>query len=236
MYRLVFIMWFLLHTVGFVMAQNNNADGVYYNTNNGDEVLISGNNFYFKKYQANLPLFHNDTLARCTFEWVDNEFIVLNSSDCSDNYNNLTKNIVISQTYDSTVVEGLIKIVLAIPAYYYYTDFYISAHGPDSSYILIRPDSLVQNNFERFSFVLHTDIMSHNRLLIYGKQIYTSPEYSVKSECNSIKIQIPYEEYLRYFESYYVKDQYARVRDNTICWNGDLYVGKTHSLATKKCK
>jgi len=236
MYRHVFTIWILLSSVEFITAQNNNVDGIYYNTKNGDEVLINRNNFYFKKYQANLPMFHNDTLARCTFEWVDDEFIVLNSSDRFENCNNLAKNTRIVQTYDSTIAEGLIKLVLTVPTYYYYTDFYISIHSSDSSYIAASSDSLVLNHFERFSFVLHTDILSHNQLLVYGPQIYSSPEYSVNPECNSIKIQIPYEEYFRYFESYYVKDQYAQVRGNTVYWNGDMYVGETHCSATKKRK
>jgi len=208
------------------VAQNNIVDGVYdKQPHNGDYVSIQGNKFYYIQWLGwQNPFFENDTMAWCTFRRVDEQFIELNSFNFEEDYKYFVEKTKIAQSYDSTIADGLIKIRI-FNDHNYPEHFGIYTYDADSSYLNSKKgECLLAKNFSKFSFVIYSGFVPHKYLLMsLGLHTYRSPEYIVEDGCNTIDIQISVDVCYKYFDSYYVKGQYARIHNDTIYWNGDIY-------------
>ncbi|MCS3281989.1 hypothetical protein NXV73_04065 [Bacteroides salyersiae] len=62
----------------YVFGQKD-ISGTYF-SKSGTKIEIIGNNFNYIEPHIYTPVWYNDTLAKCTFMWVDANFIELNST------------------------------------------------------------------------------------------------------------------------------------------------------------
>lgn len=208
-----------------VFAQKN-ISGSYLNTADM-EIKIENNKFYFIINQNHHLMYDNDTLAECSIKWVGDQFIELNSQPP---YALVQKGLKMMQTLDSTVKDSL-KISFSIP--YQSSDLNISVfvnalktfnlkYSKDNKELMLPSDTKTI----RFSISPEIYIPSHvGNGSYYGVLRYTSPEYVVDKNINSIDIDIPAING-SFFERYYLKGEYAKVLKDSIIWKGEVFVKK----------
>lgn len=171
------ISWFSL-----LFAQNN-ISGIYLNEASM-EIKIEDNMFYFIVSQSHSPIYANDTLAKCTFEWVDANFIELNSilPDIST---------YVVQSSDTTINDS-IKVSFLIP--YQRSKLKIEVHtNIYSTYYLVYSNNnkelMLPNNVESISFfIVPEQIIPHTYDgLFYGIVGYDSfQDYKIEKYNNHI--------------------------------------------------
>jgi hypothetical protein len=98
-----FLFYFLLCWNINLLAQEKNIDGSYYDEV-GFEIKITDNHFYYIEEQKHMRLWYTDTLAICTYEWVDKNFIKINSKSPTEI---LLPEMKITQSFDSTLHDSI---------------------------------------------------------------------------------------------------------------------------------
>ena len=207
------ISWFSL-----LFAQNN-ISGIYLNEASM-EIKIEDNMFYFIVSQSHSPIYANDTLAKCTFEWVDANFIELNSilPDIST---------YVVQSSDTTINDS-IKVSFLIP--YQRSKLKIEVHtNIYSTYYLVYSNNnkelMLPNNVESISFfIVPEQIIPHTYDgLFYGIVGYDSfQDYKIEKYNNHISIEIPAIDG-SFFEKYYVRGDYAKISGDSITWKREVF-------------
>lgn len=211
-----------------IMGQKKNATGIYYNES-GEKIEIKNDRFYFIIPQIHSPVYYNDTLAKCSFEWIDDKFICLNSDPVYP-----LKGLSINQFSDNSQADS-IKVTFDIPIQrnleinvYYNThksyfrnkhvDFIYSKHnkhcmlpaGIHSIGITISPKSGIS----------HTPLGQY-----YGLVSVFVDELVIEEGKNHVTIQIPSLDD-SFFEQYYISGDFAMVIGNMIVWKGEKYFKK----------
>ena len=222
---IIFIFCFCITLFG-----QKDISGTYYNEY-GVSIRIDNNKFTYIFPQTHSPIYSSDTLAECTIERVDNNFIEINSiSPLLSLLNGLEMN----QKYDKTINDS-IKVVFKIP------------YNLNSLTISIATDLAFQKLFEFDYSKSHNSIMlpktttffligftpqlssirtHYSDGLSYGiVKIEPLLSCTVEDGKNIIAIDIP-TLVDSFFEKYYIKGEYARISNKMIKWRGELYIKK----------
>lgn len=139
-------------------ASGQDLSGTYY-SEFGTKIEIRGNELTYIEPHFSTPVRSNDTLAKCTFEWVDANFIKINSTP-PDNI--ALKGLNVTQHSDSTVIDS-IKVSFSIP--YQRCNLKIQIHA---------------DTFKTFDFVYSQgsrDVMLPNK--VRSITFYIAPEHII---------------------------------------------------------
>lgn len=208
----------------YVLGQERSISGVYY-SRSGMYIKVKGDNFYLIVPQSHLPIWSNDTLAKCTFKWIDRNFIELNST-LPDIIAFKELNVV--QSSDSTVSDS-IKVSFSIP--YQRWKLKITVHTDtfkdfNLTYTKNNRTLMLPDNTKTIAFsIVPEHIIPHTPDgLFYGIVEFDSfQEFQIEKNANHIVIEIPSIDD-SFFERYYIKGEYARVSKNSITWKGEVFV------------
>ena len=206
-----------------VFGQKRDLSGIYH-TKSGKCIKVDGDKLYLIIQQSHSPVWYNDTLAKCTFKWVDSNFIELNS---------MSPNIIayeglkVIQTLASTIKDS-IKVSFSIP---HQSNLKISVYTNtfktfDLIYSKNSRELMLPSNIKTISFAIKPEhTISHTSDgLFYGIVGFDSmQEYQIEKEVNHISIELPAIND-SFFEMYYVKDEYAKVSRNKIEWKGEVFI------------
>ena len=219
----IFICLFICFNL-YAFGQNKDISGVYY-AQSGMYIKVKNDNFYLIIPQTHSPVWFNDTLANCTFKWVDKNFIELNSTPP----NIITlKGLNVVQSSDSTVKDS-IKISFSIP--YQRWKLKITVHTNTSKtfdlvYSKSNRELILPNNVKSISFyIVPEHIIPHTSDgLFYGIVGFDSfQECQIEKNINHILIEIPAIDD-SFFERYYIKGDYVKVSKDSITWKGEVFV------------
>ena len=200
----------------------NDLSGTYYSAS-GTKIEIFGDRFNYIEHQHYCPVWHNDTLAKCSFKWVDSNFIELNSTSP----NNIELNGLIINQFQDSQINDSIKVSFQIP-YNRNLKIEIFSDGLNTfSFIYSKIDRevMIPNNVKKISFQIipesispHTPDFRHYGIIGFNSFL----EYPINSNINHISIEIPAMDD-SYFEKYYIKGDYAMIFGDTIIWKGIRY-------------
>lgn len=207
-------------------SQTKDISGIY--EKNGFEIHIDGNKFSYIFHQLHNPVFSTDTLAYCSFEWENKDFILLNSINKPYiwDYVNIQQSVVPS-------VNDSIEVVISIPTD---KDLRITIHdellrcyellfskenktiklpvGISSISICIEPKRLISQflvgNGAGFSGI--TELWSPSDITIEENVHKVSIEFPVFDPC--------------IFERQLVISEYAKVSNKAITWKGRTFKKK----------
>ena len=194
MKQMFYILCYLLCLNVDLWAQEKDLSGHYFNES-GYEIEIKKDELNFIIRQEHLPVWSNDTLAKCTFEWADKNFIKINSKSPLET---ALLSMKVSQAVDSTINDSII-VALRIPCN---ETLIIEIH------FCINPESIMPHSSDgRFYGIVCLDS-------------YTN--IKIEENVNSIIIDLPALNN-SFFEQYYVVDEYAKVKNNCIFWKGDVF-------------
>lgn len=225
MKELNIIISFLLCFNLSIMAQKKDISGHYVHPQYSYSIDIEGDRFiYIEKQNPTIAFYSNDTLARCTWEWVDKEFIKIKSeSPVIKAFASLN----IEQHSDSTCQDS-ITLIFHIP--YDRGVLYIRIY--DDKHKIHEFSCYANNNsvklpidIKKFSFEIRPkDLLSHTvDGKFYGIMHFDSfTKFEVKNGMNVIELYIP-DMTNSFFEQYYVVDDFVRVKNNRICWKGEVF-------------
>ena len=222
MKQMFYILCYLLCLNANLWAQEKDLSGHYFNES-GYEIEIKKDELNFIIRQEHLPVWSNDTLAKCTFEWADKNFIKINSKSPLET---ALLSMKVSQAVDRTINDSIV-VVFRIPCNetlmieigdnnfkyyrYKYKEGNTSIKLPKNIkeiYFCINPESIMPHSADgRFYGVVCLD--SHINI-------------KIEENVNSIIIDLPALNN-SFFEQYYVVDEYAKVKNNCIFWKGDVF-------------
>ena len=205
-------------------ASGQDLSGTYY-SEFGTKIEIIGNELTYIEPHFSTPVRSNDTLAKCTFEWVDADFIKINSTPPDII---ALKGLNVTQHSDSTVIDG-IKVSFSIP--YQRCNLKIQIHADtfktfDFVYSQESRDVMLPNNVRSITFYIAPEhIIPHTADGLFYGVIGFNPfqEFEIKENTNKVLIEIPALDD-SFFERYYIKDDYARVSNDSIMWKGEVFV------------
>ena len=205
-------------------ASGQDLSGTYY-SEFGTKIEIRGNELTYIEPHFSTPVRSNDTLAKCTFEWVDADFIKINSTPPDII---ALKGLNITQHSDSTVIDS-IKVSFSIP--YQRCNLKIQIHTDtfktfDFVYSQGSRDVMLPNNVRSITFYIAPEhIIPHTTDGLFYGVIGFDPfqEFEIKENTNTVLIEIPALDD-SFFERYYIKDEFARVSNDSIMWKGEVFV------------
>lgn len=197
--------------------------GIYLNEH-GTKIEIRGNDFVYIEPHIDNPVWYNDTLLRCSFKWVDNQFIELNSTPP---YIMVQKGLKVTQSSDPMVKDS-IKVSFTIPYQRNNLDVCIFTNNfktfnlnySKNNRVLMLPSNTKEIIFSISPGIFLTPHSPDG--LYYGILYYSSAEYNVEKKVNRIDIEIPAIDD-SFFEKYYLKGVYARIVNKNIIWKGEVY-------------
>jgi hypothetical protein len=198
--------------------------GIYYNEY-GQQIKIKNNKFIFTAQQTHYPIYYNDTLAKCSIKRIDKNLIEINSEPP---WYIAMKSLKMVQSIDTTVNADSIKISFAIPYDRGILDISVSTDKFqyfDLSYSKDNKVLMLPKNIKTINFSLSPQQQPvHSPEGIFFGVLYCSfLEYSIEQNMNSIIIEIPAIDNA-FFEKYYVKGEYVRIKHNKLVWKGKVYV------------
>jgi len=205
-------------------ASGQDLSGTYY-SEFGTKIEIRGNELTYIEPHFSTPVRSNDTLVKCTFEWVDANFIKINSTPPDII---ALKGLNVIQHSDSTVIDS-IKMSFSIP--YQRWNLKIQIHTDtfktfDLVYSQGSRDVMLPNNVRSITFYIAPEhIIPHTADGLFYGVIGFNPfqEFEIKENTNKVLIEIPALDD-SFFERYYIKDDYARVSNDSIMWKGEVFV------------
>lgn len=208
----------------YAFGQKKDISGTYF-SKSGTKIEIIGNELNYIIPQIHSPVWSNDTLAKCTFKWIDVDFIELNST--SPNILAL-KGLKVAQFSDSTINDS-IKVSFLIP--YQRSNLKISVYTNtfktfDFIYSKSSSELMLPNNIESITFYIVPEHMIPHTSdgLFYGIIGFDSfQEYKIKKNINHISIEIPAIDD-SFFEKYYVKGDYIKISKDIITWKGEVFM------------
>lgn len=202
---------------------SNNISGSYYSPS-GKKIEIIGNELFYIVPHVYTPFWYNDTLAKCYFNWVDPNYIEINSISPAI-YGQ--QGIKVVQSIDSTINDS-IRVSFLIP--YSRSNLKIHVHTNnfktfDFIYSKSRRELMIPNNVESISFDISPEQLSPHTCdgLFYGAVgFYSFQEYKIENNKNHISIEIPAIDG-SFFERYFIKGDYARIKKGAINWKGETF-------------
>lgn len=240
------LLLFLLMNVGLcgINAQTRDISGHYFDETGIYEIEIKDSTFSYIIYQnPMIRMWENDTLAKCTFSWVDDNFIKINSKP---NLDEICREVTITQATDSMLSDS-VKVIFQMPYDREGLHIWLTRKGSGftteednySRHVLDYSQSnnyfLLSGDTKSFSFFIDKDNIYPHGLdgRFYGLLSFSS-YYDIKTAdgANLIMITIPALDN-SFFERYYVVDEYVLVKDNSINWKGDTYFKDTRKRRRK---
>jgi hypothetical protein len=209
----------------FVYGQRN-LTGIYINKW-GDKIEIKRNRLNYKiADNLECPFFYNDTLAKCVFKWVDDNFIELNSTSP---YVIACQGLKVIQSTDSIVTDS-IQVSFSIPSQNHLkASITTNAFKTyNLNYSKNSRELMLPKGTKSISFSISPDAYFTPHSidgLYYGVLLFSSIEYSIERKTNHINIEIPAIDDT-FFERYYVKGDYAKISNDSITWKGIVFVKK----------
>ena len=175
--------------------QIKDISGTYYNES-GFRIEIFGNEFNCIVTHPHARFWSIDTLAKCTFKWIDDSFIELNTP-LPDIVGN--EGLKVVQSADSSSSLDSIKLSFLIPNQW---DLKITVstntlQNFDFIYSKTNRELSLPNNIESFSFHiaptrLIAHLIAHSINCFYGAVGFDSlREYQIEKNTNHISIEIP---------------------------------------------
>lgn len=207
----------------FAFGQKKDISGTYF-SKNGSKIEIKGNQLTYIEPHTYTPIWYNDTLALCTFMWVDTNFIELNSTPVN------ILGLKVIQFSDSTINDSL-KVSFFIPCQR--QNLKITVHTNtfntfELTYAKDNRELMLPHNIKSIAFYI---VPEHIRPHSSDGQFYgivgfdSFQEYQIEKNTNHISIEIPAIND-SFFEKYYIKNDYAKVTNNTITWKGEVFIKK----------
>jgi len=205
-------------------ASGQDLSGTYY-SEFGTKIEITGHELTYIEPHFSTSVRSNDTLAKCTFERIDADFIKINST--SPDIIAL-KGLNVTQHSDSTVIDS-IKLSFSIP--YQRWNLKIQIHTDtfktfDFVYSQGSRDVMLPNNVRSITFYIAPEhIIPHTADGLFYGVIGFDPlqEFEIKENTNRVLIEIPALDD-SFFERYYIKDEFARISNDSIIWKGEVFV------------
>lgn len=207
-------------------GQKKDISGTYY-SKTGTKIEIKEDKFYYIEPHTHNPIWSNDTLAICSFMWVDVNFIELNSPQLDIIR---LKGLKINQSSDSTTNDSL-KVYFLF--HIQRQKLKITVHTNtfkifELTYSKNNKELMLPNNVKSIAiYIVPEHITPHTSdgqfYGIVGFDLYQ--EYQIEKNINHISIEIPAIDDF-FFEKYYIKNDYAKVTDKTITWKGEVYIKK----------
>lgn len=207
----------------YAHGQEKDVSGIYY-SDYGTKIEIVGNEFNYIIPQTHSPIWYNDTLAKCTFKWIDDNLIELNSTP--PNIIAL-KGLKVVQSSDSTINDS-IKVSFSFPQLSSNLKISVNTNTfKDFSFTCSKShrEVMIPNNVESISFYIEPERLKPHTSdgLFYGIVGFDSfQEYQMEKGKNHVLIEIPAIDD-SFFERYYIKGCYAKISNGIITWNGDSF-------------
>ncbi len=208
----------------FALGQSKNINGTYL-SNFGAKIEITNNDLVYIMPQEHTPVWANDTLARCTFIWIDDDFIEVNSvSPIALGLEGLK----VTQ-YQEPFLSDSIKVYFSLP--YYKRNLNITVYTNTFSifklnYSETHKELALPNNVKSITFYIEPDhVLPHTPDCLFYGAVGFNPfqEYKIEENNNCISIEIPAIND-SFFEMYYIKGDYAKVSKDSITWKGELFL------------
>lgn len=223
MKQLNLLVIFIFSFYGNLMAQNKDISGRYVHTKYRHSIEIKGKHFIYALNQHYPAIYYKDTLANCTWDWVDKDFILIKSESPSD--------IVFSsmkvQQYSNSNVQDSITINFHVP----YDRGMLGIRIYDDKYRVYKYECYPQKccikipkDIKRFSFDIRPEVLpEESNGKFYGITCLNSiVEFEVVKGVTVMDFDIP-NLTNSFFEQYYVVDEFVRVHGNCIFWKGEVY-------------
>ena len=215
----------LLMCISLLAAgQSKDISGTYF-SKHGTKIEITNNELVYTRRTCHSPLWYNDTLARCTFVWVDDNFIEINSvSPVVLGREGLN----VSQYQDPSLSDS-IKVYFSLPNYTQRLNITVDTNTFKTFYLNYsetHKELALPSDVKSITFYIEPDyIRPHTSDGLFYGAVGFDPfqEYKVEDGNNSISIEIPGINY-SFFEMYHIKGDYAKVSKDTITWKGELFV------------
>lgn len=215
----------LLMCISLLAAgQSKDISGTYF-SKYGTKIEITNNELVYIIPQEHFPMWYSDTLARCTFVWVDDNFIEISSvSPVALGREGLS----VSQ-YQDPFLSDSIKVYFSLP--YYKRNLNITVYTNTFSifklnYSETHKELALPNNVKSITFYIEPDhVLPHTPDCLFYGAVGFDPfqEYKIEENNNCISIEIPAIND-SFFEMYYIKGDYAKVSKDSITWKGELFL------------
>lgn len=214
----------LLMSISLLAAgQRKDISGSYF-SKFGEKIEITSSQLVYIIPQGHMPVWTNDTLAKCTFVWVDDNFIEISSvSPVALGREGLN----VSQHQDPSLSDS-IKVDFSLPNYTgalsitVYTNTFerFKLNYSETHKELALPSAVKSITF----YIEPAHIRPHTSdCLFYGVVGFNpSQEYKIEEGNNRISIEVPAIND-NFFEMYHVKGDYAKVSKDTIRWKGEIF-------------
>jgi hypothetical protein len=200
--------------------------GIYTNEA-GMKIKVDDNLFYYMGHNSpeiGFIIYYNDTLAKCTYNWINDQFIELNSID---DYTSILKSMrftqsIIDKSNDSILIKFIVpynrrgKLQIEI-----YADY----KGPYKlEYSQKNQEINIPSNVKEIMFSISPEYLLESGFegQCYGRIRFNSIEYFIEKNINYIEIEIPTIDN-SFFEKYYIKGEYARITQGKIEWKGEVF-------------
>jgi len=216
----------LFSLVHFFSFGQKDLSGNYFNKS-GTKIVIKGNELNYIELHVYTPVWYNDTLAKCTFKWIDDNFIELNSIQP---YIIVQQGLKVVQSFDLTNKDSIV-ISFLIPFQRNNLDISVFTNALksfDLNYSKDNRELMLPNDTKSMTFTISPGIYLTPHSpdgLYYGVLYYSSAEYVIEKNVNHISIEVPAVDDT-FFEKYYVKGDYTKVSKDTIIWKGEVFVKK----------
>lgn len=198
----------------------------------GDKVIIDQDYFYYIYPMSFASPYYTDTLAKCSINYINENLIELNSVGFP--FFDVFKDCKITQAHDTTLRDERV-FKFQLPHYKRKLGLRIGVEQKEAGIINFNTPHFIYSDTVNsiklpekgcsFDFTIaqeggpspHTPEGT-----FYGLLYVCSPDYTISPSCNSITIELPsLTDY--FFEQYYVKGEYARVKGKSIIWKGITY-------------
>lgn len=225
MKRQIMLALCLLLSIFISAHENENISGTYTNAA-GMEIKIQDSTFIYIIPQNHLPVYANDTLAKCIYNRINDQFIEINSIE---NYSSILRSMRIIQSKrnnsnDSITIKFVIPYIksnLEIEVFTNCCKSYKLDYSQEKQEISIPrtssgisfsicPEYLVELNFEG---------------QYAGRIRFNSIEYTIDNNNNYTEIKIPAIKD-SFFDSFYMKGEYVRILQDSLTWKGDTFLKK----------
>jgi len=201
----------------FTLGQNDLSD-IYSNKNRSKSITI---------FNDSLKLVCNSSsgvqgwiLAECTFKWVADNFIEINSTPP---YILLKEGMVFEEWYDS-IQNDMLKISFSFPNFKEELDITISG---DNEFVVKYPEKkeiIFYNRKDYISIsILNSRYVGELDGSFYGFRYCSIVVFKAKKDVNNIKIEVPAIDNA-FFMKYYIKSEYAKISNDTIFWKDEVFV------------
>lgn len=222
MKQIFFIFTLLIFFYSTLLSQNE-LNGIYH-SESGHYLKIRDSRFQLILPNNAMNGFFSEVLAEGVIKYINNSFIELNSSNSPTS--KALESLEVNQS-NQQVSDDSIKIIFSIPnkrenlKITVYTNNFktFKFFYSDSS-----KEILIPKGIRSFSFTVEPEDPKDHTFdgLFYGILSLNSLEYDINRCTNLIEISIPALDG-SFFETYYIKGDYAQLIDESIIWKGEVY-------------